>query len=449
MAKAKSTWVCSECGTRLPKAAGFCPGCRKYNTLVEEVERAPSFKRGPEAIPGQVSRRLGDVPLENVRRLTTGVPELDRVLGGGIVPGSMVLVGGDPGIGKSTLLLQMCGRLEKQASVLYVSGEESSSQVALRAERLGGQAAHVWLLPETRVEAILAELQRLSPKVVVVDSIQTIYREDLESAPGTVSQLRESAAALLSWVKSSDSAVFLVGHVTKDGQLAGPRVLEHMVDTVLYFEGDRHHVYRLLRATKNRFGATGEVGVFEMRGSGLEGVQNPSSLFLGNRPPLPGVCATSTMEGSRPLLVEVQALAGPTHFSMPQRVTTGLDGKRTTILLALLERHGGAHLGGYDVFLSVAGGLKMDDPGGELAAVLAVASSLRDRPLPPGTIAIGELGLGGEIRPVPHLEARLKEARQLGFVRALIPKPPKPIAIDGLQIAICEDLARALDIALG
>ncbi|HNY31622.1 MAG TPA: DNA repair protein RadA [Fibrobacteria bacterium] len=449
MAKPKSSWICSACGAHHPKAAGFCQSCRKYNTLVEEVERAPSFRRGPDAVAGQTARRLGDVPLENVRRLTTGIPELDRVLGGGIVPGSMILVGGDPGIGKSTLLLQMCGRLEKQASVLYVSGEESSSQVALRAERLGGQASHVWLLPETRVEAVLAELQRLSPKVVVVDSIQTIYREDLESAPGTVSQLRESAAALLSWVKSTDSSVFLVGHVTKEGQLAGPRVLEHMVDTVLYFEGDRHHVYRLLRATKNRFGATGEVGVFEMRGSGLEGVRNPSALFLGNRPPLPGVCATSSMEGSRPLLVEIQALAGPTHFSMPQRVTTGLDGKRTTILLALLERHGGMHLGGYDVFLSVAGGLKLDDPGGELAATLAVASSLRDRPLPAGTIAIGELGLGGEIRPVPHLEARLKEARQLGFSRALIPKPPKPISIEGLQIAICDDLPRALDIALG
>jgi len=397
---------------------------------------------------GARAQRLSDVPMEDSARITTGIAEFDRVLGGGVVPGSLVLVGGDPGIGKSTLLLQMCARLEKQVTILYVTGEESASQVAMRAQRLGGQAAHVWMLAETRIEAILSELRRLSPRVVVVDSIQTVYRDDLESAPGTVSQLRESAAALLSWAKSGNGAVFLVGHVTKDGQLAGPRVLEHMVDTVLYFEGDRHHLYRLLRATKNRFGATGEVGVFEMRAGGLEGVQNPSSLFLGSQGPRPGVCATATIEGSRPLLVEVQALAGPTHYSMPQRVATGFDARRLTILLALLERHAGMQLGGYDVFLSVAGGLSLDDPGGELAAALAVASSLRDRPLEAGTVALGELGLGGEIRPVAQLEARLKEARHLGFKRALVPRMPKIPRIDGLEIAVCQDLGGAVD-ALG
>ena len=445
MAKAKSTWVCAECGHHSPRAGGFCPSCRKYNTLHEEVERSPTFQRGPTAVAGATARRLGDIPLDSVVRITTGINEFDRVLGGGVVPGSLILVGGDPGIGKSTLLLQMCGKLEKQVSVLYVTGEESASQVALRAERLGGGASHVWMLPETRIEAVLAELQRLSPKVVVVDSVQTVYREDLESAPGTVTQLRESAAALLQWAKTSGGAVFLVGHVTKDGQLAGPRVLEHMVDTVLYFEGDRHHLYRLLRATKNRFGATGEVGVFEMRAQGLEPVSNPSTLFLGGGAPRPGVCATAALEGSRPLLVEVQALAGPTHYSMPQRVSTGFDAKRTTILLALLERHGSLQLGGYDVFLSVAGGLKLDDPGGELAAALAVFSSLRDRAFSPGTFAVGELGLGGEIRPPAQLEARCREAVHLGFKRALIPPPAKPFKIPGLELVICSDLAMALE----
>jgi len=400
------------------------------------------------ATAGAQARRLQDVPMDATVRITTGIAELDRVLGGGIVPGSVVLVGGDPGIGKSTLLLQMCARLEKQASVLYVTGEESASQVAMRAERLGGKAAHVWMLAETRIEAVLSELNRLSPKVVVVDSVQTVYREDLESAPGTVSQLRESAAALLAWAKAGDGAVFLVGHVTKDGQLAGPRVLEHMVDTVLYFEGDRHHLYRLLRATKNRFGATGEVGVFEMRAEGLEGVSNPSALFLGQGV-RPGVCVTAAMEGSRPLLVEVQALAGPTHYSMPQRVATGFDTRRMTILLALLERHGGMQLGGYDVFLSVAGGLKLDDPGGELAAALAVATSLRDRALVPGTFAVGELGLGGEIRPPSQLEARLREGKHMGFKRALVPPTPKPLRIEGLELLVCPDLGKALDLALG
>jgi DNA repair protein RadA/Sms len=448
VAKAKTSWVCSECGHRSPKSAGFCPSCRKYNTLVEEVERIPSFQRGPVAAAGAQARRLQDIPMDATTRITTGIAELDRVLGGGIVPGSVVLVGGDPGIGKSTLLLQMCARLEKQASVLYVTGEESASQVAMRAERLGGKAAHVWMLAETRIEAVLAELNRLSPKVVVVDSVQTVYREDLESAPGTVSQLRESAAALLAWAKGGDGAVFLVGHVTKDGQLAGPRVLEHMVDTVLYFEGDRHHLYRLLRATKNRFGATGEVGVFEMRSEGLEGVSNPSALFLGQGA-RPGVCVTAAMEGSRPLLVEVQALAGPTHYSMPQRVATGFDTRRMTILLALLERHGGMQLGGYDVFLSVAGGLKLDDPGGELAAALAVATSLRDRALTPGTFAVGELGLGGEIRPPSQLEARLREGKHMGFKRALTPPTPKPLRIEGLELLVCADLGKALDLALG
>lgn len=445
MAKERTVWVCAECGHRSPKPGGFCPACRAFNSLQEEAP-APTFGRSVKASQGAMSRRMGDVPLSDAARITTGIPELDRVLGGGVVPGSLVLVGGDPGIGKSTLLMQMCGRLEKQAGVLYVTGEESAAQVALRSERLGGGAAHVWLLCETRVEAILAEFERLKPRLVVIDSVQTVYRDGLESAPGTVTQLRESAAALLEWAKTSGSAVFLVGHVTKDGQLAGPRVLEHMVDTVLYFEGDRHHLYRLLRATKNRFGATGEVGVFEMRSTGLEGIANPSALFLGDRGPRPGVCVTATMEGSRPILVEVQALAGPTHYSMPQRVSTGFDSRRTTILLALLERHGGMHLAGSDVFLSVAGGLKLDDPGGELAAALAVASSLRDRPLPPGMVVLGELGLGGEVRSTGHLDSRLREAVHMGFTIAMIPAGSR-VAKDGrLRIVEVADLWSALQI---
>lgn len=445
MNKAKTVWVCSSCGHRSPKPGGFCPSCRNYNTLQEE-SAAPTFGRTAQAVPGSQARRMGDVSLVDAARITTGIAEFDRVLGGGVVPGSMILVGGDPGIGKSTLLMQMCGRLEKQAGVLYITGEESAAQVALRSERLGGGAAHIWLLCETRIEAILAELERLKPRIVVVDSIQTVYRDTLESAPGTVTQLRESTAALLEWAKTSGSAVFLVGHVTKDGQLAGPRVLEHMVDTVLYFEGDRHHLYRLLRATKNRFGATGEVGVFEMRASGLEGVANPSALFLGDRGPRPGICVTAALEGSRPLLVEVQALAGPTHYSMAQRVATGFDARRMTILLALLERHGGMSLAGSDVFLSVAGGLKLDDPGGELAAALAVASSLRDRALPPGLVVLGELGLGGEVRATAHLDARLREAVHMGFTAALIPAGTKTKSVKGLEIREAPDLWSALQL---
>jgi len=445
VSKAKTVWVCSSCGHHSPKPGGFCPSCRSYNTLQEEAP-APTFGRSAKASPGSVSRRMGDVSLSDATRLTTGIAELDRVLGGGVVPGSLILVGGDPGIGKSTLLLQMCARLEKQAGVMYVTGEESAAQVALRSERLGGGASHIWLLCETRIEAILAELERLKPRLVVIDSIQTVYRDGLDSAPGTVTQLRESTAALLEWAKTSGSAVFLVGHVTKEGQLAGPRVLEHMVDTVLYFEGDRHHLYRLLRATKNRFGATGEVGVFEMRTSGLEGVANPSALFLGDRGPRPGICVTAALEGSRPILVEVQALAGPTHYSLPQRVSTGFDARRTTILLALLERHGGMHLAGSDVFLSVAGGMKLDDPGGELAAALAVASSLRDRPLPPRMIVLGELGLGGEVRATGHMDARLREAAHMGFTSALIPSGSKAKSVKDLRIHEVADLWSALQV---
>ena len=447
----KAWWVCQECGHREPRQSGFCPACRKYNTMVEEVAAAPMFRRGPATqadANGARAQRLGDVALEGTQRITSGVGELDRVLGGGIVPGSLILVGGDPGIGKSTLLLQMAARMEKQESLLYVSGEESLAQVALRAQRLGQGAESAWLLCETRLEAILEEFQRLKPRVCVLDSIQTIYREDIDSAPGSVSQLRECTAALLTWAKTSQSALFLVGHVTKDGQIAGPRVLEHMVDTVLYFEGDRNQQYRLLRSVKNRFGATGEVGVFEMRADGLHGVADASGLFAGDwGKPRPGSAWTAIMEGSRALLCEVQALAVPTHYSMPQRVATGFDMKRLTILLALLERHAGMQLGGLDIFVSVAGGLKLDDPGAELAVALAVASSVRNRPLPSRTAILGELGLGGEVRASSQFDSRLREIRHLGGSSVLAPPRGKHPAPEGLSLREVGDLSQALTAA--
>jgi len=448
--KSKTWWVCQECGHREPRAAGFCPACRKYNCLVEEVEAAPMFRRGPASSAdstGARAKRLGEISLDNVQRITTGIAEFDRVLGGGVVPGSMILVGGDPGIGKSTLLLQMAARMEKQETLLYVSGEESLSQIALRASRVGQGAETAWLLCETRLEAVLEELNRLKPRVCVLDSIQTIYREDLDSAPGSVTQLRECAAALLTWAKTSQSAMFLVGHVTKDGQIAGPRVLEHMVDTVLSFEGDRHQQYRLLRSAKNRFGATGEVGVFEMCADGLQGVSNASGLFSGDwSHPRPGSAWTAVVEGSRALLCEVQALVVPTHYSMPQRVATGFDMKRLTILLALLERHAGMQLGGLDIFVSVAGGLRLDDPGAELAVALAVASSVRDRPLPPRMAVLGELGLGGETRTTSQFETRAREVAHLGGSTLLAPISRTKLP-QGLSHLEARTLSEALSLA--
>ncbi|GAB5534550.1 MAG: DNA repair protein RadA [Rubricoccaceae bacterium] len=400
---------------------------------------------------GTRPQRLSDVTVEKRHRLSTGIGEFDRVMGGGVMVGSLTLVAGDPGIGKSTLMTELGRKLggDDQASILYVTGEESAQQVKLRAKRMGVETDHVYLFPETNVEAILAAAYDLQPDVMVVDSIQTVYRPDLTSAPGSVAQVRESTAALLDVTKTLPTTTFLVGHVTKQGSIAGPRVLEHMVDTVLHFEGDRHHAYRVLRAVKNRFGAANELGVFEMREGGLKEVENPSALFLAERQfGMSGSAVACTMEGTRPLLVEIQALVSTASYGTPQRTATGFDAKRLQVLLAVLEKREGLRFSQQDVFLNAAGGVRLDEPAVDLGVALAVASSFRDVPLDSGTAVFGEVGLGGEIRAVSHVEARLAEVKQLGFERALLPKanmkglqPPK-----GLELLPVRRLGEALDL---
>ncbi len=382
-------------------------------------------------------------------RLATGISELDRVLGGGIVPGSLILVGGDPGIGKSTLMLQAADRLAGAGrSILYVSGEESPQQTKLRAERVGAASMNIWLLAETNLDAILEHARRLSPAVMVIDSIQTMYKSDIPASPGSVGQVRECASALLQTAKGEGVAVFLVGHVTKEGAIAGPRVLEHIVDTVLYFEGERHQAYRILRAIKNRFGSTNEIGVFEMHGSGLREVPNPSAAFLSERPEgASGATVVCAMEGTRPLLVEVQALVRPTPFGNPRRTTSGLDYNRLLLLLAVLEKRAGFPLGSADVYANAAGGVRVDEPAADLGVAFAVASSHRDRPLDPRTVFVGEVGLSGEIRAVPQLGRRLAEAAKMGFERAMVPKGPGVEKGQGLQIVTADTIREALDLA--
>ncbi|MDX1420787.1 MAG: DNA repair protein RadA [Rubricoccaceae bacterium] len=460
MAKAKTRYVCQDCGHDAPRWSGQCAGCGAWNTLVEEVAptavKAPVMRtaNGGGRLAGAYGsarpQRLRDVAVGERPRLVTGLKELDRVMGGGLMIGSLTLVAGDPGIGKSTLMTEL-GRHLPEHTLLYVTGEESAQQVKLRAERLGVDAEAVYLFPETNVEAILAAAQELRPDVMVVDSIQTVFRPDLTSAPGSVAQVRESTAALLDLTKSLPVTTFLVGHVTKAGSIAGPRVLEHMVDTVLHFEGDRHHAYRLLRAVKNRFGAAHELGVFEMREQGLVEVESPSALFLSERAyGRSGSVVAATMEGTRPLLVEVQALVTPASYGTPQRTATGVDGRRLQVLLAVLEKRAGLRLGQHDVFVNVAGGVRLEEPAVDLAVALAVASSFRDVPADSGTVVAGELGLGGEVRAVGRVEPRLSEARQLGFERALLPKANlKGLdAPEGLALASASTLSEALDLVL-
>jgi DNA repair protein RadA/Sms len=392
--------------------------------------------------------RLEDVPPLPEDRWPSNIGELDRVLGGGIVPGSLVLVGGDPGIGKSTLMLQAAQRLSAAGrTVLYVSGEESPQQTKLRADRVGACGHALWILAETDLDAILRAARQLHPSVLVVDSIQTVYRSDVPSSPGSVGQVRESAAALLQLAKAEGIATFLVGHVTKEGAIAGPRVLEHIVDTVLYFEGERHQSYRILRAIKNRFGSTNEIGVFEMRGSGLAEVPNPSALFLSQRPgDASGAAVVCAMEGTRPLLVEVQALVSPTAFGTPRRTTAGLDYNRLLLILAVLDKRAGLQLGGADVYVNAAGGVRVDEPAADLGVAAAIASSLRDRPLDPDTVFCGEIGLTGEIRGVPQLGRRLTEAAKLGFRRAIVPRQSLAgLPEAGVEVAGADTLLDALD----
>lgn len=423
-----------------PKWLGRCPDCGEWNTFVEEKE-APA-KAAKEYRRGQTSSR-SPVPITQVSgqeedRLAVGMPEFDRVLGGGIVPGSVVLIGGDPGIGKSTLLLQLSGKISAgSTTILYVTGEESTSQTRLRANRLGALSDNLYLLAETCLEDIIPHIEQLRPAAVIIDSIQTIYTQQLPSTPGSIGQVREVAAELMGLAKGWQIPIFLIGHVTKEGAIAGPKALEHMVDTVLYFEGERGHSFRILRAVKNRFGSTNEIGVFEMGSNGLVEVSNPSEIFLAERPKgASGSIVVSSVEGTRPILVELQALVTPTNLGTPRRMVTGLDYNRVALMIAVLEKRAGFHLFGEDIFLNIAGGVKIEEPAVDLGIALAIASSFRDKPIDNHTVAIGEVGLTSEVRGVPQLELRVREAAKLGFQRAIVPrsnmlklKDPLPIAL--------------------
>ena len=448
--KVRVAYVCNACGARLPKWAGQCPDCGGWNCVAEVPDRPVGEPRrgGYAGAAGAAQiQSLSAVAPEAVVRTGTGIGELDRVLGGGLVPGSVVLLGGDPGIGKSTLLLQACAALGASDPVLYVTGEESPQQVSLRARRLGISGEGIRLLAETCVERVLAAVEQESPKVMVVDSIQTLFTELLPSAPGSVSQVRETAAQLVRYAKQADTAIFLVGHVTKDGALAGPRVLEHMVDTVLYFEGEAGGPFRLVRAIKNRFGAVNELGVFAMGDKGLREVKNPSAIFLSRHDaPVPGSVVMVTREGTRPLLVEVQALVDESPLANPRRVTLGLDANRLSMLLAVLHRHGGIGMFDRDVFVNVVGGVRIGETAADLAVLAAVLSSFRDRPLDLDLVVFGEVGLSGEIRPVPNGPDRLREAAKHGLRRAIVPAGNVPKGgVEGLEILPVRGLREALD----
>jgi DNA repair protein RadA/Sms len=459
MAKDKTLFSCSDCGGTSPKWLGKCPHCGAWNTLVESVvsDSSASKNRYSERAglaPASAVMALSAIEAQDMQRTPTGQDELDRVLGGGMVEGGVVLIGGDPGIGKSTLLLQALDGLQRSGQhTLYVTGEESGAQVALRARRLGLDHSQVNVLAETQLEKIIATLQAQSPQVAVIDSIQTVYSDQLTSAPGSVAQVRECAAHLTRMAKSSGTTVVLVGHVTKEGALAGPRVLEHMVDTVLYFEGDTHSSYRLVRAIKNRFGAVNEIGVFAMTEKGLKGVSNPSAIFLSQHSePVPGSCVMVTLEGTRPLLVEIQALVdsgGPS----PRRLSVGLDRDRLAMLLAVLHRHAGVACMDQDVFVNAVGGVRISEPAADLAVMLAITSSLRGKPLPKGFIAFGEVGLAGEVRPAPRGQERLKEAAKLGFTVAVVPKANAPKKNDknfeGLSIYPVDRIEDAMNCVRG
>ncbi len=448
MAKAKTIYVCNDCGGQSPKWQGQCPACGAWNTLTETVQETarPASRFEALSVTSTV-QVLAEVAAREEPREPTGIDELDRVLGGGLVRGAVVLIGGDPGIGKSTLLLQALAEVGQKRKVLYVSGEESAQQIALRASRLAVDAGAIRLLAEIRLEQITATLRHEAPEVAVIDSIQTVYTDALTSAPGSVSQVRECAAQLTRVAKQTGTTIIMVGHVTKEGALAGPRVLEHIVDTVLYFEGDTHSSFRMIRAIKNRFGAVNELGVFAMTDRGLKGVSNPSAIFLSShKDDVPGSCVLVTQEGTRPLLVEVQALVDEAHAPQPRRLTVGLEQNRLAMLLAVLHRHAGVACFDQDVFVNAVGGVKIAEPAADLAVLLAIVSSLRNKPLPDKTVVFGEVGLGGEVRPVQRGQERLKEAAKLGFSRAIVPlanRPRQPI--EGLEVIAVERLEQAVD----
>jgi DNA repair protein RadA/Sms len=448
MAKAKTAYACTECGGQSTKWQGQCPHCGAWNTLVETIAATPASRFHALAGAASVVRPLASVEAADNPRAPTGIEEFDRVLGGGLVAGGVILLGGDPGIGKSTLLLQAMAAIGASRRALYVTGEESADQIALRAQRLGLVNAAVELLAEVQLEAIVGAIKTQRPEVVVIDSIQTVYTEALESAPGSVAQVRECAAQLTRLAKQSAITVILVGHVTKEGAIAGPRVLEHIVDTVLYFEGDTHSSFRLVRAIKNRFGAANELGVFAMTERGLKGVANPSALFLSQHTEaVAGSCILATVEGSRPLLVEVQALVDPAQGGLARRLAVGLDPQRLALLLAVLHRHGGADTGSLDVYVNAVGGVRIGEPAADLAVLMAVYSSLKNKPLDRKSLVFGEVGLAGEIRPVQRGQERLREAAKLGFRRAVIPAANKPKqAIDGIEILTVGRIGEALGV---
>ncbi|WP_243388366.1 DNA repair protein RadA [Bacillus kexueae] len=457
MAKQKTKFICQSCGYESPKWMGKCPGCGAWNTMSEEVLKKTTGRRiaFAHSEPSVVSKpsSINTIETSQEPRIQTSLKELNRVLGGGIVKGSLVLIGGDPGIGKSTLLLQVSSQLANlQHDVLYISGEESVKQTKLRADRLGIRAEKLYVLAETDLEYISKAIDETNPSFVVVDSIQTIYHSDITSAPGSVSQVRECTAELMRIAKTKGIAIFIVGHVTKEGSIAGPRLLEHMVDTVLYFEGERHHTYRILRAVKNRFGSTNEIGIFEMKETGLSEVVNPSEIFLEERSKgASGSTVVASMEGTRPVLVEIQALISPTSFGNPRRMATGVDHNRVSLLMAVLEKRIGLLLQNQDAYIKVAGGVKLDEPAIDLAVAISIASSFKDHPTRATDVFVGEVGLTGEVRRVSRIEQRVQEAAKLGFQRVIIPKANIGgwNGPSGVELVGVENVYEALQVALG
>ena len=447
----KTIFSCQSCGYQTPKWMGKCPDCGQWQSFVEEKITVKSTQSPRRMLASSQTKPvpINAIALDPEERLFTGIREFDRVLGGGLVPGTLVLIGGDPGIGKSTLMLQaLHGIAEKGLKVLYVSGEESERQMRIRSQRLSAVSPDLMVVSENDMESILLMAGSLQPQVMVIDSIQTMFCSDLTSAPGSVTQVRESTMQLMLMAKKTGTPVFLVGHVTKDGAIAGPRLLEHMVDTVLYFEGDRNHVFRILRAVKNRFGSTNEIGVFEMNELGLNEVANPSAVFLSERPEnVSGSVVTASMEGTRPILVELQALASSTSFGNPRRTILGIDHNRVALLVAVMEKKLGMHLMGHDIFINVAGGVKIDEPAVDMAIVAAVASSFLDRPIQTGTIILGEIGLTGEVRAIGHVETRVAEAKKMGFNRCLVPQSnlKRTIGMKGIKLIGVKTVAEAME----